>query len=195
MCRLLYPLLKHLPFSMRDQIKKKHNSNMLKQIANNKEYSSNPIFKAKVHKSLEMFGCRDNNGKETRVNFQCKSLNPNLLPVIEQDSMNSHGTAKIKDVIEYLFDSDGLWKYIMGVVNPKKKSPDSPKANDVLEMVVVTDIIDEFSGSRKLVKLNPELMLDQVKKYFYDLVDIDGSARQMPLYYSLKNPDLALKTK
>ena len=66
-----------------------------------------------------MFGHKITNSKDERVNFQCKSLNPHLLPNLDSDSMNSHGNTKVKDVAEYIFFEDGLNKRVSNAPSQK----------------------------------------------------------------------------
>jgi len=105
--------------------------------------------------------------------------------------MNCHGGAKIKDVLDYLLNEDGLYKYIKGACNPKKGKPDK-KAIEFLHLKVLTNLQDE-NGNRLEITLNPELSLDQVKKYFFDFVDLKAEKKSMPLYYCLKDPEISLK--
>jgi|TARA_B110000285_G_C15123335_1_gene618614 hypothetical protein len=53
---------------------------------------------------------------------------------------------------------------------------------------LLTNIQDEKTGSRYEIKLLPDLNLDTVKKYLFDLIEIEAKVKQMPMYYKLKNP-------
>ena len=147
----------------------------------------------KVHKILDMFGQKERS-REERVNFCCKSIDPNILPQLEQDSMNSHGNTKVKDVSEYVFYEDGLNKYVRDAPPAKNKRKDDTqykKASEYLDMVLVTNIPDEKTGSRVEIRLQPDMSLDTVRRYLYDLIEIEGKVKSMPLYYRLKDPTLS----
>ena len=63
--------------------------------------------------------------------------------MLEQDSMNSHGAAKIKDVLDYLLNEDGLYQYIRGAVNPKAKKTSNdpiPKATEFLNLKILSNL-------------------------------------------------------
>jgi len=99
---------------MRDQLKLKSKSTKIKHLVGVKDspYNTDPLFKAKVNKVYDLYGSRETTAKDGRVTFQCKSQNTSELPLLEQESMNSPGGVKIMNVIEYLLNDDGLWKYI-----------------------------------------------------------------------------------
>jgi len=74
-------------------------------------------------------------------------LNTGQLPGLDQDSMNSHGGAKIKDVLDYLMNQDGLFQYIRGAANPKQKrssnEPEPPKAMEFMHLKLQSNLQDE----------------------------------------------------
>ena len=64
--------------------------------------------------------------------------------------MNSHGAAKIRDVLDYLLNEDGLYQYIRGAVNPKaKKTSNEPdkKGCDFINIKLLSNLQDE-EGNR-----------------------------------------------
>jgi hypothetical protein len=89
--------------------------------------------------------------------------------------MNSQGNAKIKDVADYIFFEDGLYKQIPGAPNPanRKREGNTKKAIDFIDLVLVTHIIDEQTEKPKEIILHPDLSLGNCKKYMYDLIDIE----------------------
>lgn len=48
--------------------------------------------------------------------------------------MNSAGSARIQDVIEYLCHEDGLYKHIRGAPAPKKRRPEDRPPTDFIEL-------------------------------------------------------------
>jgi hypothetical protein len=60
--------------------------------------------------------------------------------------MNCHGSAKIKDVIDYLCHDDGMYKYIVGAPEIKKKrnDDDSRKATEFVELWLRSEVKDEM---------------------------------------------------
>jgi hypothetical protein len=103
--------------------------------------------------------------------------------------MNSLGNAKIRDVAEYIFFEDGLYKHVPGAPNPaNRKKPESNgrRAIDFIDILLVTQFHDEATGNRKEIILNPEINLGNTRKYLFDLIDIEGKQKSMPLYYKLK---------
>jgi len=114
-----------------------------------------------------------------------------LLPTLESDSMNSHGNTKVRDVAEYIFWEDALCKSIINAPSQKPRKGENTKygsATDYIDLVLLTNIQDEKSGSRYEIKLLPDLNLDVVKKYLFDLIEIEAKVKQMPMYFKLKNP-------
>tara|TARA_B110000914_G_C15393408_1_gene413618 strand:- start:313 stop:840 length:528 start_codon:yes stop_codon:yes gene_type:complete len=147
----------------------------------------------KVHKMLDMFGQKERS-REERVNFCCKSIDPIVLPQLEQDSMNSHGNTKVKDVSEYVFFKDGLNKYVRDAPPAKNKRKDDvqyKKASEYLDLVLLTNIPDEKTGGRIEIRLQPDMTLDTVRRYLYDLIEIEGKVKSMPLHYRLRDPTLS----
>lgn len=114
-----------------------------------------------------------------------------LLPSLESDSMNSHGNTKVRDVADYIFWEDALCKSVLNAPSQKQRKGDTTKqgsATDFIDLVLLTNIQDEKTGSRYEIKLLPDLNLDTVKKYLFDLIEIEAKVKQMPMYYKLKNP-------
>lgn len=99
----------------------------------------------KVHRVLE-FTCTKG-GTSDKVNFQCKSKNEDELPQLNGDQMNCQGSAKIRDVIEFLCYDDSLFKYIDGAppINKKKRADDTPtkSPSDFIELFLLCEIKDE----------------------------------------------------
>ena len=58
--------------------------------------------------------------------------------------MNSHGAAKVKDVIDYLLNVDGLYKHIRGAANPKADKTNEPalKATHFLQLKLLSNLQD-----------------------------------------------------
>ena len=107
---------------MRDQIKKKFNYEKIKKLNKHQTslYNQNNLFKLKVHRVLDIIGSKDLNSK---IEFCCKTFNANILPPLDQDSMNSQGSAKILNVLDYIFFEDNLCQHIHGApTNAEKKS-------------------------------------------------------------------------
>jgi len=114
-----------------------------------------------------------------------------LLPNLDSDSMNSHGNTKVRDVADYIFWEDALCKSVMNAPSSKPRKVENTKfcsATDFVDLVLLTNIQDEKSGSRYEIKLIPDLNLDVVKKYLFDLIEIEAKVKQMPMYFKLKNP-------
>lgn len=107
--------------------------------------------------------------------------------------MNCHGSAKIKDVIDYLCHDDGMYKYIVGAPEIKKKrnDDDSRKATEFVELWLRSEVKDEM-GKNFEFQLNPMINLDTVHKYLFSLIDIEGKAKHMPFYYQIKDPSKSL---
>ena len=126
-----------------------------------------------------------------RIEFSCKSINPSKLPALDQESMNSQGNAKIKDVADYIFFEDGLFKHIKGAPTPanRKKPENTKRAIDYIDLILMTHIMDEETNKPKEIILDPELSLGNCKKYMFDLIDIEGKAKSMPLYYKVKGSE------
>lgn len=94
--------------------------------------------------------------------------------------MNSPGGTRVNDVLEYILNEDGLWKYIKDARHPRKKSEEPPtKARELIEIVLVSSIPEEGTE----IILQPEMTLAQCKKYFFDLINLDGKSKHMPLLY------------
>lgn len=70
-------MVKFLPGSMKDQLRKKVNQNKIQSLINTHDspYYSDPLFKQKVARVLDMFGSRDTSSSDGRVSFKCKSFN------------------------------------------------------------------------------------------------------------------------
>ena len=133
------------------------------------------MFRAKFHKVNDIFGSKDSTTKDGKVSFVCKSHDPSLLPMLESDAMSCQGTMKVKDVLDYLLKEDGLFKYIKEEIREfKGKGPDYLRLG--------------LQNEQEVIHLNPELSLDQVKKYLNDFIDIEQKNRQMPFVYLLKDP-------
>jgi len=70
-----YLILKYmqrfLSYSIKDEIKKKYNHQKIKILMQKKDclYNTNPHFKNKVNRLLDMFGHNPTNSKDERVNF------------------------------------------------------------------------------------------------------------------------------
>jgi hypothetical protein len=104
--------------------------------------------------------------------------------------MNSLGNAKIRDVAEYIFFEDGLYKFVPDAPTPAtRKKPENAgrRAIDFIDILLITNLHDESSGTRKEIFLNPEINLGNTRKYLFDLIDIEGKQKSMPLYYKLKD--------
>jgi hypothetical protein len=140
----------------------------------------------KFHKLIDMFSSRNADNGNQRIEFSCKSLNPATLPTLEQESMNSLGNAKIKDVADYIFFEDKLYQHIPGAPTPSNRKGSGKKAIDFIDILLITNIHDEATGNRKEIYLNPEINLGNTRKYLFDLIDIEGKQKSMPLYYKLK---------
>ena len=187
-------LQRHLPWSMRETVKK---SSVQKQVGllskpKDSAYNTNAQFKERVHQVLEFFGTRPQIPKDSRLNFCCKPLNPNLLPVIDQDSMNSVSAAKITDVADYIFFKDGLYKHVKDTAKKRFPEENRPQALDYIELAMVTNIPDEAQEGRFEFVLGPEITLDQANRYFFSLINIDKELKQMPLYFNLEHPSQSL---
>lgn len=179
---ILRGLLRSLPFSMRDHIKKKYNQSKIRLLSQQKDglYNQNQAFKAKVHRVLDMFGNKERNGRDERVNFCCKSINANVLPNLDLDSMNSHGNTKVRDVSEYIFFDDGLYKYVIGAPPGKsrrKNDEQCKKATDFMDLLLLTNLPDETTGGRIEITLHPDMNLDTVRYYFHDLIDVESKTK------------------
>ena len=71
-----------------------------------------------THKVFDMLQKISPENNSARIEFSCKSINPSVLPPIDQESMNSQGNAKIRDVADYIFFEDGIYKHIEGAPTP-----------------------------------------------------------------------------
>lgn len=113
-------LLRYMPKSMLDFLRKRFQMEKIKKFSakTSSVYNQSAPFKQKVHKILEIFNNPNSLLNGVRIEFSCKSLVPNQLPPIDQDSMNSQGNAKIQDVADYIFYEDGLYKCVAGAPNP-----------------------------------------------------------------------------
>lgn len=100
--------------------------------------------------------------------------------------MNSLGNAKIRDVADYIFFEDKLYQHIPGAPNLANRKNSAKKAIDFIDIILITQIHDEANGARKEIYLNPEINLGNTRKYLFDLIDIEGKHKSMPLYYKLK---------
>ena len=89
---------------------------------------------------------------------------------------------------EYIFYEDGLYKHFEGAPTPqqRKKPENTKKATEFLELCLVTHITDENSHQPVEIPLNPELSLGHCKRYMFDLIDIEGKSKSMPLFYRRK---------
>jgi hypothetical protein len=75
---------------------------------------------------MDMLSQKTGETGSSRIEFSCKSINPSILPCLDQESMNSQGNAKIKDVADYIFFEDGLYKHLPGAPHPsQRKKPDN----------------------------------------------------------------------
>jgi len=91
----------------------------------------------------------------------------------------------VKDVAEYIFYEDGLYRYIEGVPKPnERKNAGVKKAIDFIELVLITNTQEGEAG--KEIILSRDLSLGNIKKYLFDLIDVEGKARSMPLHYRVK---------
>lgn len=152
-------------------------------------YNTDPEFKSIVHRVLE-FTCNRHSALTDKVYFACKSRDEKLIPALGNDQMNSAGSARIQDVIDYLCNEDGLYKHIRGAPAPKKRRPDDPPPTEFIELRLRTQLTDR-EGVQYEVALNPELPLEYVRKYLYSFVDTANQTKHMPLYFTLKNPTLS----
>jgi hypothetical protein len=111
--------------------------------------------------------------------------------------MNCQGSAKIKDVIDFLCNEDSLFKWIDGAptANKKKRTNEETvvKASDFIELRLVCEIKDEAGNAKQHdIILENDLHLDNVKKYIFGLIEcFTGETKYMPLHYSLKNAELS----
>ena len=53
-----------------------------------------------------------------------------------------------------------------------------------MELLVITNIAE--GESAKEIVLHPDLCLGNIKKYLFDLIDVEGKAKSMPLHYRIK---------
>ena len=68
---ILKYLQRFLSFSIKDEIKKRYNHQKIKILMQKKDclFNTNPHFKNKVNRVLDMFGHKPVNSKDERVNF------------------------------------------------------------------------------------------------------------------------------
>ena len=99
---------------MREHVRKRANHRTLKQLNSNQQgaYSLNKHFKLRTNKYLEIF-TRDHNPQE-KVEFLCRTIDASVLPKLEQESMNSFGSTKLLNLIDYIFYNDELYKHVPG---------------------------------------------------------------------------------
>jgi len=56
-----------------------------------------------AHKVLDLFANRQGSNDSIKIEFSCKSLYPHKLPEIKEENMNSKGSVKVMDVIDFIF--------------------------------------------------------------------------------------------
>lgn len=137
-----------------------------------------------MHRVLDIIGSKDLNSK---IEFCCKTYNASILPPLDQDSMNSQGSAKILNVLDYIFFEDHLCQHIHGApTNAEKKSGSNTRGSiDYIELLLIIPPSGP-DGKQKEILLHPDLSLGLCRKYLFDLIDIEGKQKSMPLYYRLK---------
>lgn len=103
-------LASYMPESVKQELKQRMFKKQLAQLKGRRDsaYNNSDEFKRVVHLILE-FTCNRNGPLSDKVHFACKSHDTNVLPGLDGDTMNSGGTAHIKDVVEYLCNEDGLF--------------------------------------------------------------------------------------
>lgn len=94
-------------------------------------------------------------------------------------------------VLEYLFYTDGLWRYVHGAIDSKKaKRMETAAAQrhaaENIELVIMSKFHDQ-NGVRQDFVLDPEINLATAKKYIYGLVDIEGKSKSIPFSYRIKD--------
>ena len=101
--------------------------------------------------------------------------------------MNSQGSAKILNVLDYIFFEDHLCQHIHGApTNAEKKSGSNTRGSiDYIELLLIIPPSGP-DGKQKEILLHPDLSLGLCRKYLFDLIDIEGKQKSMPLYYRLK---------
>jgi len=103
-----------------------------------------------------------------------------LLPSLDSDSMNSHGATKVQDVAEYIFWEDALYKSLTNPPSQKGRRTDNNKnysANEYIELILMTKIEDVNTRSILQITLAPNLHLDTVKRYLFDLIEIENRVK------------------
>ena len=164
----------------------------------NSPYLQNPSFKLKVHKILDLFARDQQITDQSKVEFTCKPYSPKIFPRLDQESMNSYGVTRMVCVLEYLYYTDGLWRYVHGAIDPKKRkrmddNAAQRHAADHIELVIVSKFLDQ-TGARQEFVMDPEISLAAAKKYIYGLVDIENKAKSMPFSYRIKDPTLYISS-
>mmetsp|Transcript_11822 Transcript_11822/g.19982 ORF Transcript_11822/g.19982 Transcript_11822/m.19982 type:complete len:893 (-) Transcript_11822:38-2716(-) len=148
------------------------------------QYSTNPHFKYKFKKVMDVFLIRDMS-IQIKVQFICRSFDLKLLPVIDKQEMTSKGSASIGDVLDFLFYNDNLWKYVEGVQTPQRnKQPDPSQAQKYIELLFEGKILKEVPNQkekqliRKEVVLDPNVTIGDAIRFIHDLLEIDNLDRK-----------------
>lgn len=106
--------------------------------------------------------------------------------------MNSVGATRMICVLEYLFYTDGLWRYVCGAIDDKtakrmETASAQRHAAENIELVIMSKFHDQ-NGVRQDFVCDPEISLAAAKKYIYGLVDIEGKQKSIPFTYRIKDP-------
>lgn len=196
-CLLLKDLISSIPESVKLELKQLQISKLLSVLKSSKTslYNTDSAYRYKVHRVLEFSFTKGASAE--KINFSCKSRNDEVLPHLNGDQMNCQGSAKIRDVIEYICNEDGLFKHIDKSKLPPRLKRDGEEipyhASDFIQLYLLADLKDENGKKQQVeIPISPSLTLETVKKYMYVLIEMNGGeAKYMPMHYTLKDPSLS----